>query len=271
MTESEWQGCSDPALLWGFIYPPGCDDGDYPSMRKVRLFACACWRRVWGALTQRASRRAAEVAEQYADITGPLRRYREVILRKRDRAEVEARAAADALLASIPLEPELEELLGQAGAEADRLALRRSLATEEDLARSGLRAAEGVIDALERWSWCPYQGKVAELGEAPAREAADAAAERIAHCSLLRCVFGHMIWQGPFDRDTLPVAIEELARAAYEDRQLPGGHLVRARLLVLADALEEAGCAAEAILAHLRGPGPHVRGCWCLDLLLGNG
>ena len=38
---------------------------------------------------------------------------------------------------------------------------------------------------------------------------------------------------------------------------------------ILADALEEAGCANEEILGHLRGPGPHTRGCWVVDLLLG--
>jgi hypothetical protein len=38
---------------------------------------------------------------------------------------------------------------------------------------------------------------------------------------------------------------------------------------VLADALEDAGCTNSDILYHLRCPGPHVRGCWALDLLLG--
>ena len=38
---------------------------------------------------------------------------------------------------------------------------------------------------------------------------------------------------------------------------------------VLADALEEAGCSDDELLGHLRGPGPHVRGCWALDLILG--
>src|SRR5438045_536785 len=41
-----------------------------------------------------------------------------------------------------------------------------------------------------------------------------------------------------------------------------------AALPVLADALEEAGCADADLLGHLRGPGPHVRGCWALDRLL---
>jgi hypothetical protein len=38
---------------------------------------------------------------------------------------------------------------------------------------------------------------------------------------------------------------------------------------VLGDALEEAGCDTADLLAHFRGPGPHVRGCWALDMVLG--
>ena len=38
---------------------------------------------------------------------------------------------------------------------------------------------------------------------------------------------------------------------------------------VLADALEDAGCTNADLLAHCRGPGPHVRGCWAVDLILG--
>jgi hypothetical protein len=38
---------------------------------------------------------------------------------------------------------------------------------------------------------------------------------------------------------------------------------------ILADALQDAGCDSEDILAHCRGPGPHVRGCWGVDLVLG--
>ena len=43
------------------------------------------------------------------------------------------------------------------------------------------------------------------------------------------------------------------------------------RLPILADALEEAGCADAGLLSHLREPGDHVRGCWALDLILGKG
>jgi hypothetical protein len=39
---------------------------------------------------------------------------------------------------------------------------------------------------------------------------------------------------------------------------------------ILADALEDAGCVDDAVLAHCRRwPGPHACGCWVIDLLLG--
>ncbi len=63
--------------------------------------------------------------------------------------------------------------------------------------------------------------------------------------------------------------IPRMANAIYEERHLPSGHLDPARLAVLADALEEVGCTDADLLGHLRGPGPHVRGCWVVDLLLG--
>jgi hypothetical protein len=62
--------------------------------------------------------------------------------------------------------------------------------------------------------------------------------------------------------------IPGLAGAIYDDRSVPGGTLDNGRLAILADALEESGCTDAEVLAHLRGPGPHVRGCWALDALL---
>lgn len=53
-----------------------------------------------------------------------------------------------------------------------------------------------------------------------------------------------------------------LARGIYDERAFD-------RLPILADALQDAGCDSDDILNHLRGPGPHVRGCWALDLALG--
>jgi hypothetical protein len=63
--------------------------------------------------------------------------------------------------------------------------------------------------------------------------------------------------------------VVNLAQAAYDNRILPAGTLDTARLAGLADALEKAGCIDGDILNHLREAGPHVRGCWVLDLLLG--
>ncbi len=40
---------------------------------------------------------------------------------------------------------------------------------------------------------------------------------------------------------------------------------------ILADALQDVGCENEDILSHCRGEGPHVRGCWVVDLVLGKG
>jgi hypothetical protein len=41
------------------------------------------------------------------------------------------------------------------------------------------------------------------------------------------------------------------------------------RLPILADALIDAGCEDEALIAHCRQPVAHVRGCWAIDLILG--
>ncbi len=56
-------------------------------------------------------------------------------------------------------------------------------------------------------------------------------------------------------------AVVALAAGIYSDRAFD-------RMPVLADALEDAGCDLTDILAHCRGSGPHVRGCWVVDLLL---
>jgi hypothetical protein len=62
--------------------------------------------------------------------------------------------------------------------------------------------------------------------------------------------------------------VRKLTESAYADA-LPESSLEPAQLTVLADALEDAGCSDPDLLGHLRGPGPHVRGCWALDRVLG--
>jgi hypothetical protein len=83
--------------------------------------------------------------------------------------------------------------------------------------------------------------------------------------SILRCVFGN-----PFRL----VAAHRLSWATWRNSTVIGlaGYAYHERsmdhLPVLADALEDVGCTDAGVLDHLRGPGPHVRGCWVLDHLL---
>jgi len=58
--EQEWLECEDPETMLEFLR-------GWASERKLRLFACACVRRVWHLLRDRRSRWAVEMAEQYAD------------------------------------------------------------------------------------------------------------------------------------------------------------------------------------------------------------
>ncbi|WP_232069915.1 hypothetical protein [Gemmata massiliana] len=53
-----------------------------------------------------------------------------------------------------------------------------------------------------------------------------------------------------------------LARQMYESRDFSA-------MPILADALQDAGCDNTDVLDHCRGPSPHVRGCWVVDLVLG--
>jgi hypothetical protein len=85
-------------------------------------------------------------------------------------------------------------------------------------------------------------------------------------CQLLRDIFGNPFRPLPRLNPSWLAAeggtVPKLAASIYEERAFD-------RLPILADALEEAGCDAAELLTHLRGPGPHVRGCWAVDLLLG--
>ena len=79
---------------------------------------------------------------------------------------------------------------------------------------------------------------------------------------LLRDIFGNPFRPVAIDPAWKMPAVVQLARSLYEERRFED-------MPVLADALEEAGCQDAAVLGHCRGPGPHIRGCWVLDLLMG--
>jgi hypothetical protein len=63
--------------------------------------------------------------------------------------------------------------------------------------------------------------------------------------------------------------VRRIAQVIYEEPRMPEGTLDNARLAILADALLVAGCDNEELIQHCRSEGPHVRGCWALDLILG--
>jgi hypothetical protein len=86
----------------------------------------------------------------------------------------------------------------------------------------------------------------------PRREQAD----------LIRCIFGDPFRPVAVDPAWLTSDVLTLARGIYDEKAFD-------RLPILADALQDAGCEDEALLSHCRGPGPHVRGCWVADLVLG--
>jgi hypothetical protein len=83
-----------------------------------------------------------------------------------------------------------------------------------------------------------------------------------AEADSLRCIFGNPFRPIRFNSTWRKPQAIALARTAYDERSFED-------LPLLADALEEAGCSDKVILSHLRGPGPHVRGCWAVELVLG--
>jgi hypothetical protein len=87
-------------------------------------------------------------------------------------------------------------------------------------------------------------------------------AEVACQAALLRDIFGPL----PFRQVTVEpswqtLAVVALATSIYDERNWDD-------LPVLGDALQEAGCTDAELLAHVRGTGPHTKGCWAVDLLL---
>jgi hypothetical protein len=172
---------------------------------------------------------AREVAERFVDGTATLEEVAQV------RAAVERELAADPYPTDL-----MHNTLPDTGGQAVNL-LRLAcgeFSSLMDIPRGGM----------------PYVRPFPYYGSSPREE------------DLLRDVFG-----SPFSQ--LPVidpawlswndgTVEKLARGIYEERAFD-------RMPILADALEDAGCSEESILTHCRGPGPHIRGCWVLDRLLG--
>lgn len=259
MNEQEWLSSVDPQAMLGWLNPDGEVSGRSHvavSDRKLRLFACACCRSVWHLLTDERSRRAVEVAEQHADGQA---------------TDAELAAAWAAAWAAA----------GDAAGDPFRAAARA--ATWYSASRAAAWAA----------AWDTAWAAAWDAARDAAKDVAWAAGEDTAwkmQSNVLRCIFGNpsrpmlvpqgtWIWtnpQGVVDEHGcnpapwLPkhwltwhdATVPRLAQAIYDNRTFD-------RLPILADALEEAGCDNEDILAHLRSLDPHARGCWTLDVILG--
>lgn len=79
----------------------------------------------------------------------------------------------------------------------------------------------------------------------------------------LRDLSGPLLFRPAGACELVPTdSVRTLARALYAERRFD-------ELPILADALEETGMGDPELLEHLRSAGPHVRGCWALDLVLG--
>jgi hypothetical protein len=208
MTEAEWLACEDPGPMLDFLRGKVSD-------RKLRLFACACCRKLFHPFQGERHRRAVALAEEFAG----------------------GRLSAD---------------------EHDR--------AQEEWGRIDRRWLSG----RERCEVEAIWGALLLSAADGAKEASRAvAATGTALGGLLRCLVGPvpfrplprlnpawLAWEGGM--------VARMAQVAYDARAFD-------RLPILADALEEAGCDAAEVLTHLRGPGPHVRGCWAVDLVLGEG
>jgi hypothetical protein len=86
--------------------------------------------------------------------------------------------------------------------------------------------------------------------------------EKRSQAQLVREIFGNPFRPVPFSSSWRNDTALALARQMYESREYSA-------MPILADALQDAGRDNEDILDHCRGPGPRVRGCWVVDLVLG--
>jgi hypothetical protein len=203
--------------------------GPLATNRKCRLFVCGCLRHVWQLLEDPRSRRAVEAAERYAD---------------EDLSRTSLRAAFSAAE---------KAMQGNRGPMSRQIAA--ALAYQVTWPHF---PPAGVL-------WTYYRGVNIDSSGKERPVHGGLAHHRKTWVALLRDVFGNPFQRPAIDSpDVMPWqsgTVTSLAQAIYDDRAFD-------RLPILADALEDAGCTNPDILAHCRGGGEHVLGCWVVDLLL---
>ncbi len=262
MTEVEWLACIDPAPMIRWL-----ELGRIGSLRQARLFGVACCWRTCRFHSDERIRRIVEVAERYADGLA-------------DAAELRAAHRRSNTLCGklkpTPDCPSNTHVLANAAVAANWVSASntrfRTDVRDNSLMPGGYHAAAaGYIAgaATDVAFYATQEGaNVAELvrrkgivlGSTPAGPIHSA--EEAAQSALLRCVFGNPFRPVTFDLRWRTFDVVGLARAIYDEKEFE-------RLPILADALMDAGCEDEQIISHCRGDGPHVRGCWVVDLALG--
>src|SRR5262249_12788383 len=126
---------------------------------------------------------------------------------------------------------------------------------------AAMNAVRYAASATDRTAALTHDVMVAARWLAGAAHSEDESPEFV-HTHLLRDIVGNPFRPVAVDSRWQPSTVLALAGGIYEDRAFD-------RLPILADALQDAGCENPDILTHLRDDGPHVRGCWALDLILG--
>jgi hypothetical protein len=237
VTENEWLEASDPEEMLISLGEFGASD------RKARLFMCACCRHVWDLFKDERCRNAVETAERFADglVTDD----------KMKDAQEEADIAAD----------DAEEMVLP---HFDKLAMLGSAnAAAFSLSENSGWPLTGEANSVAEWTVYALTGSSSvDDPDREARRLTDFDDEVNAQCLLVRDIFGNPFRPTALDPAWLTPTVIELAQTIYNDRAFD-------RMPELANALHEAGCDNDEILAHLRCAGPHVRGCWALDLVLG--
>jgi hypothetical protein len=263
MTEAEWWECTDPQAMLEFLQGKSDD-------RKLRLFALACCRRIWHLLGDcdrtlvesrerhvEGSASGAELDEEQEQLKIAMEEYDGGLCRRGHLSDSVTRAVC--MACSFPADGSSFWTPGDwhqvaVGAARHAAEAPRSWASEmsEDWLGRGLDCPENLAIVMDE-----------------ARRV-----EKESQSLLLRCIFGDPFRPVAVDPAWLAWndgTIPKLARVIYEERRLPWGELDLHLLAALAEVLEDAGCTDAVILGHCRAEGPHVRGCWVVDLLLGRG
>ena len=244
MSQRGWLSAPNTLICW--------DEGpkrEWTTDRKLRLWACAVCRRIWHLLPDERSRRAVEVLEQLAD----------GLATEKERAA--AFTAAKAATASFNRDKGGMEEVHNWAASAAEWAVDEDLTVDAEnlsfLAAAAVRRHAAVTGPPEERAMVTDNREGGPFAVA-AEEAAD-----LAQANLLREVFGNPFRPVKVKPAWLTDTVLALAKQMYESREFSA-------MPILADALQDAGCDNDDVLAHCRDTGAtHVRGCWVVDLLLG--